>query len=228
MKRLIVTAIVLAATIGAWAQIARVSAPEAILADRCGTTYNPILSPDGMQLLFSGADYSHLSLYDFATGEVSEVCADPREGFNTGFNAAGRVARRAVSERCLPEIDAPAYLWVSASPDNTKTVFVAAGRGVYVASAAGEVLAFLGKYEAPVWLGNDVIVAQESTDDGHQFHSSRIVLLRADGSEIQPITAPESMTFSPAASLAAGRIVYATVDGRLFQVNVTLTDPATK
>lgn len=125
-------------------------------------------------------------------------------------------------EQAYTPVDAVAYLWASLSPDGTKAMFVAAGKGVYITDLQGRVLSFAGNYEAPVWFGNDCIVAQKSTDDGHQYRSSQIVLVKADGSAVQEITRPESMTFTPAASIAAGRIVYSTIDGYLYQVTATL------
>lgn len=46
--------------------------------------------------------------------------------------------------------------------------------------------------------------------------------MNLDGSRQQAITRPESMTFTPAASLQGHKIVYNTIDGYLYMVNVTL------
>lgn len=122
---------------------------------------------------------------------------------------------------CSP-VDAVAYLWASLSPDGSKVMFVAAGKGIYVTDLNGNIMSFAGNYEAPVWLGNDCIVAMKATDDGHQYRSSQILLVRPDGSEVQAITRPESMSMFPTASISAGKIVYCTIDGYLYQVDVTL------
>ena len=114
------------------------------------------------------------------------------------------------------------YIWASVSPDASKVMFFAAGRGIVVTDLEGRVIAEPGKFEAPVWYGNSHIVAMNATDDGHQFESSQIVLLTLDGKSRQDLTAPESMTMNPAASIAAGKVVYNTIDGRLFEMNVRL------
>ena len=49
-----------------------------------------------------------------------------------------------------------------------------------------------------------------------------ILLLSVDGSQKQELTKPESMTMNPTASFEAGKIVYATIDGRLYQMNLKL------
>jgi hypothetical protein len=46
--------------------------------------------------------------------------------------------------------------------------------------------------------------------------------MTVDGSKIQELTRPESMAMNPTASIAAGKIVYNTIDGRLYQMNITL------
>lgn len=114
------------------------------------------------------------------------------------------------------------YIWASLSPSGKKVMFFAAGRGIVITDLKGNVLSEPGKYEAPVWFGDDHIVAMNATDDGHQFRSSQIVLLKADGSEMQELTRPESMSMNPTASIQGGKIVYNTIDGLLYQMDVRL------
>ncbi len=116
------------------------------------------------------------------------------------------------------------YLWASLSPDNTKVLFFAAGKGAFVMNLDGKILSHLGKYEMPCWFGNDYVVAQNATDDGHQFTSSQIMLLKADGSFKLALTSPESMTMQPTAAIAANRIVYSTIDGNLYLMEIKITD----
>ena len=79
-----------------------------------------------------------------------------------------------------------------------------------------------GNYESPAWFGNDHLVVQNATDDGHQLHSSQILLLSLDGSEKQELTKPESMTMTPTASIKANKVVYSTITGRLYEMDVKL------
>ncbi len=114
------------------------------------------------------------------------------------------------------------YLWESISPDGKKVMFFAAGKGIVITDLNGNILAQPGNFEVPVWYGNDHIVAQNATDDGHQFCSSQIVLLSLDGSQRQDLTRPESMSMTPTASINTNKVVYSTIDGRLYQMIVTL------
>ena len=216
------------------AQIARVSTPEPILKGQESEMYNPVMSKDGSTLLFSDVDHTNLRSYDLQAGVVSAVKATSKEAMTAQFDKAGKVVFSSpvveakgstiiINGKSYSPVPSYAgYTWESVSPDGKKVMFFAAGVGIIVTDLNGNIIARPGKYEAPVWFGNNHIVAQNATDDGHQYHSSQIVLLNLDGSEVQELTKPESMTFSPAASAEAGKVVYSTIDGRLYQVNIEL------
>ncbi len=125
-------------------------------------------------------------------------------------------------ERSFSPVESHAgYLWASLSPDGKRVAFFAAGKGIVVMDLNGKVLAMLGKYEMPSWYDNDYLVAQNTLDDGHQFTSSQILLLKADGSFKHELTKPTSMTMQP--TTAAGKIVYTTVDGLLHMMKINIT-----
>ncbi len=208
------------------------------ISDEARAGYNPVFSPDSRSVNFvtQTTDDRGLNMrversYDIATGTWTAVAPAARRvaplarrSGNTAVRTDGATLYITANgtEKAYNPVEAPAYLWASVSPDGSRVMFVAAGKGIYVTDLNGNIISFAGDFEAPVWYGNDCIVAMNATDDGHQFSSSQIVLVRADGSEIQEITRPESMTMTPAASIEAGRIVYSTIDGFLYQVNVTL------
>lgn len=236
MKRKALTlALIAAASVTLHAEIARVSTPEPILRGQESDMYFPVLSNDGRTLLFSGVDHQNLRAFDMEAGSVSAIKATANEAFNARFDADGKITYQPSpiveakgstivinGKSYSPVASHAGYTWESVSPDGTKVMFFAAGVGIIITDLNGNIIARPGNYEAPVWYGNNHIVAQNATDDGHQYHSSQIVMLTLDGSERQDLTRPESMTFSPAASAEAGKVVYSTIDGRLYQVNVQL------
>lgn len=114
------------------------------------------------------------------------------------------------------------YMWASLSPNGQKILFYAGGKGAFVCDLNGKNLVSLGKYTCPAWYGNDYVVAENSTSDGHQFESSQIMLLKADASFKQALTKPESMAMSPTASGLANKVVYSTIDGRLFVMELSI------
>lgn len=132
------------------------------------------------------------------------------------------ITQNGVEKAYTPIKGSVGYIWASLSPDGSKVMFFAAAHGIVITDLDGNILSMPGNYEAPVWYGNNHIVAMNATNDGYNYHSSQIVLLSVDGSQKQELTKPESMTMNPTASFEAGKIVYATIDGRLYQMNINL------
>ncbi|MBP5688648.1 MAG: hypothetical protein J6X22_08435 [Muribaculaceae bacterium] len=114
------------------------------------------------------------------------------------------------------------YLWSSISPNGDKIAFYAAGKGIVVTNLQGKVLSELGIYEMPCWYNNDYIVAQNATDDGYQYTSSQIMLLKADGTFRHELTPKTSMTMQPTAG--GGKIVYTTIDGNLTMITIDINE----
>jgi len=134
------------------------------------------------------------------------------------------VMNNGVEKRFSPAGDTAGYLWASVSPSGQKVAFFAAGRGIFVTDINGKVLAKLGNYEMPQWYGNDYIVAQNAKDDGHQYVSSQLMLLKADGSFKTELTSPTSMSMQPSVAKDSHKIVYTTIDGRLFEMELTIAE----
>ena len=124
-------------------------------------------------------------------------------------------------ERVFSPVDSWAgYLWASLSSDGKRVAFFAAGKGIVVIDLRGQMLAMLGNYEMPCWYNNDYLVAQNAKDDGHQFTSSQLLLLKADGTWQAELTKPASMSMQP--TCGGGRIVYTTIDGLLYEMKINI------
>lgn len=114
------------------------------------------------------------------------------------------------------------YIWVSLSPDNTKILFTAVGKGTYICNLAGKVLAEIGYLNAPVWFGNDFVVGMCDKDNGEYVTSSEIVVVSADGKYRQSVSDAKHIAMYPAASRKANRIVYNTVNGKLIVSEISI------
>lgn len=124
-------------------------------------------------------------------------------------------------ERIFSPVDSWAgYLWASLSPNGKRVAFFAAGKGIVVIDLRGQVVAMLGNYEMPCWYDNDYLVAQNAKDDGHQFVSSQLLLLKADGTWQTELTKPVSMAMQP--TCGGGKIVYTTIDGLLYEMKINI------
>lgn len=149
----------------------------------------------------------------------------PAKGLGTAVCVQGSVlyiTKNGVTKEYTPVPSYAGYLWASLSPDGKKVAFFAAGKGIVVTDLNGKVLSMLGKYEMPCWYNNDYIVAQNAKDDGHQFTSSQIMLIKADGTFKTNLTSETSMSMQPTA--AAGKIVYTTIDGLLYQMTININE----
>ena len=237
MKKLIMAAAAFLCVSQMQAQIAEASAPRPLLKGVESNLYNPVLSADGSKLLFSNLDYSDLREYDFTDNVTRKVESTRKNAIKAHFNnnkvtfdtpsvrvegSKLYITVNGVEKSYTPVECYAGYCWASVSPDGKKVMFLAAGKGIVVTDLQGNIIARPGNYEAPVWFGNDHIVVQNATDDGHQLRSSQILLLTLDGSETQELTKPESMTMTPAASGTAQRVVFSTIDGRLYEQTVKL------
>lgn len=132
------------------------------------------------------------------------------------------VGKNGIEKKIAPVPTKYTYIWESLSPDGTKILFYAGGKGAYICDLDGNLVAELGKYTSPAWCGNDYVVAVNATHDGHQYETSQIVLLKVDGSYKKELTAPVSMSMHPTASASGDRLTYNTIDGRLFLMDLRI------
>ncbi len=156
-------------------------------------------------------------------GTRHSYATSPSRGVSVYTTGSQLVVNQGGKEsRYTPVESYAGYLWSSISPGGDKIAFFAAGKGIIVTTLQGKVLAQLGNYEMPCWYNNDYIVAQNATDDGHQFTSSQILLLKADGTFRHELTPRTSMTMQPTAG--GGKIVYTTIDGNLTMITIDINE----
>jgi Tol biopolymer transport system component len=156
-------------------------------------------------------------------GESHTFATAPKRGvsvYTTGSQLVVNVDGK--ESRYTPVESYAGYLWSSVSPASDKIAFYAAGRGIVVTTLQGKVLAELGNYEMPCWYNNDYLVAQNASDDGYQYTSSQILLLKADGTSRHELTPKTSMTMQPTAG--GGKIVYTTIDGNLTMITLDINE----
>ncbi len=232
MKKQLILLTALGLALSAGAQIANVSAPVRLFTAEQGMMCNPALSADGRTVMVSDPNFTNPRMVNIAERTVTATTANTIEAANANFTAVRgnvevstegsvlTITRDGQSRQYTPVPSEAGYLWASVSPDAQKVMFFAAGSGIVVCDLDGNVLSRPGNYESPVWYGNNHILAQNATDDGHQFSSSQIVLLTMDGSQMQELTAPESMSMTPSGAFDCNTVVYSTIDGMLYKMNV--------
>lgn len=156
-------------------------------------------------------------------GEKHNFSTNPNRGvsvYTTGSQLVVNINGK--ENRYTPVESYAGYLWSSVSPKGDKIAFFAAGKGIVITNLQGKVLAELGNYEMPCWYNNDYIVAQNATDDGYQFTSSQILLLKADGTFRHELTPKTSMTMQP--TCGGGKIAYTTIDGNITMITIDINE----
>lgn len=112
------------------------------------------------------------------------------------------------------------YIWGSLSPDGTKILFTATGKGTYICDVNGTVLSNLGKLNAPSWCGNDKIVGMNDRDNGDFITSSQIVIKSFDGHSSQVLSLPKEIAMNPTATASGNKIAYHTIEGKIIVLNI--------
>jgi len=109
------------------------------------------------------------------------------------------------------------YIWASMSPDATKALFYCSDKGAYVCNVDGSGLKALGDIQAPKWMGNDMIVGMNTTDNGEVFTSSEIVLVDLNGTK-QVLTGDDVIAMYPLP--ANKKIAFSTPTGEAYIINL--------
>ena len=110
------------------------------------------------------------------------------------------------------------YIWPALSPDRTRIVAVEMDRGAFVCDLQGNVLARLGKRDAPVWTRDGKwIVYMNDIDDGHSILRSDICCVSPDGSQTMQLTeTPDILEMNPQCSPTEDKIICDTPDGDIY------------
>lgn len=110
------------------------------------------------------------------------------------------------------------YLWPSVSPDGSKIVYYVSG-SVWVCNVNGTNPQRIGKFRAPQWYNNNVVVGMNDQDNGHYVISSEIVAYTLDG-EKQVLTNNTIMAMYPYVSADGSKIVCSTPVGEAYLINL--------
>lgn len=114
-----------------------------------------------------------------------------------------------------PLVKGSRYLWGSLSPDKTKILFTATGKGTYICDLNGQIISEIGYLNAPVWYGDSKIVGMVDKDNGECITESAVVMVSVDGKQRQILTPFTEIAMYPATNWASGKIAYNTLDGEI-------------
>ncbi|MBR4519923.1 MAG: Ig-like domain-containing protein [Paludibacteraceae bacterium] len=183
--------------------------PRVLSVQDLGKGFDPRISADGTEVMYLDNESDA-----YAESHASDLYVT-NEDLNLNLYRGG--------ERTVlnPRGNDVHYVWSSISPDGKRILFHTK-YGTEICDLNGHILANLGVLIAPQWYGNDYVVGSTETSDGHQYLTSCIAIISADGTGYTALTRPEEMGMHPSVSPQTGRIAYATLDGdlRLLQLNL--------
>lgn len=214
--------------------------------DAAGAGFDPAFASDEKTILFTeeskldGRRYKSLMSFERVSGNRMELVAPQRSNLPLKAAKQQRMQKKAstvsVSTEDLklvlyrngvrkvmePVGQVAGYVWASLSPDNTKILFTAASKGTYICDLEGNVLASLGKLNAPAWYGNQFVVGMDDTDNGDFITSSSVLIVSADGKMRQNLTPENQVAMYPTASAQSNRIAYNTLDGKIYVMEIAI------
>ncbi len=117
------------------------------------------------------------------------------------------------------------YICASISPDGQKILFKTS-KGIGVCDMNGNALANLGRYTAPVWYGNDYVVATLEENDGHNFTGGAVMILSLDGQLKQQLTDKAEIAMCPTVDYTTGQIAYHDFSGNIHLMQISLAEKA--
>ena len=129
------------------------------------------------------------------------------------------ITKNGVTSVLSPNGKQYSYIWPSVSPDGKKVCYYVCGVGCFVSNIDGSNVKELGSLRAAQWYDNNTVVGMKDTDDGHTITSSIIEAKTLDG-KAQVLTDGLTIAMYPYASKEGKKIVYSTLDGDVYIINV--------
>ncbi len=113
------------------------------------------------------------------------------------------------------------YLWAQVSPDGTRVLFEAAGRGLYVCDISGNVIQRLDKCLMPSWYDNTHILAMGNNGNVQRDIQSEIIMLDTNAGSAPMLLTAQEGGIQPAVG-PDRQIVYTTKQGTVKLMTLTI------
>lgn len=129
------------------------------------------------------------------------------------------ITKNGVTSVLSPNGTQYSYIWPSVSPDGKKVCYFVCGVGCFVSDINGKNVKELGILRAAQWYDNNTVVGMKDADDGHMITASAIIAKTLDGKS-QTLTDASMIAMYPYASSASKKIVFSTINGEAYIINV--------
>ncbi len=150
------------------------------------------------------------------SAEAGPGSADPQSAVMAAIEEQKLVVYRNGTGQVLTPYEGDSYIWPSVSPDQTRILAFAMGRGTFICNPEGMILAEFGKIEAPVWAGNRHFAGMMTTDDGHRITSSKLVMVDTETGKKTILTPEGIVALYPSVSAVPEKIVFHSPEGEVY------------
>lgn len=164
--------------------------------------------------------------YDLKTGEREVVPGEDLEHQEVSVDGNRILLRKEANEVTpLAPTGDNYYIWPSLSPDKTRLLFTAVRKGTFVSDLEGNIIAELGKLNAPGWLNDEWVIGMVDKDDGHVTTSSDIYAVHVpSGRKVEITAGTNEIALYPKASDDADRILFHNLNGEVFIARIRVNN----
>lgn len=204
---------------------------EEVITDDSGAGLNPQILPDGT------IKYKKVTFIDgrkhteYIVSSLNKKISNTQNKKTTIIN----LAKAKSSAKKIVYIDSrgnqkelqPAgnvyYIWVSLSPDNSKILFTASGKGTFVSDTTGKILYKLGKLNASSWVNNEWVIGMDDKDDGEVLLSSTIDAIHiSTAKRVKLVNKENKIAVYPQVSPTLDRILFTNAKGEAYYANIRI------
>lgn len=115
------------------------------------------------------------------------------------------------------------YIWVSLSPDRSRMLYYMAGKGAYISTLDGRVIASAGMISAPKWLNNEIIIGMTDKDDGYRVTESEIVAYNITSGKLTRLTTTSDRAeMHPFPFQDGKKIIFQTPEGDIYSMDIVI------
>ena len=169
-----------------------------------GSVDNPVFSGDALVVNDARAGYAALGTASPDAGAVAVL----------GIENTKIALLRNGQKTLLDPFGDGSYIWPSLSPDGRRLLAYDMARGAFVCDLLGNVIARLGRLDAPAWTHNGSwIIFMREENDGHVITGSDLYATSPDGQSKVRLTATQATELAPSCSPVDNRILCSTAEG---------------
>lgn len=203
---------------------------ETVISDKLGSGVNPVVNSTG-DVVFKttsiqkGKKHVEYKSYSFTT-QLTQKYSVEKGKIQVKTNGKKiEVINTDNKVNSISPLGDVYYIWASLSPNKSKILFTAVGKGTFIADLNGNIIQYLGYLNAPSWIDSNWVLGMNDIDDGHVITQSTIEAIHVNSKKRVQITdANDFIALNPKSSIEGNRIVFHTQAGEVYVVKIRIKE----